>query len=272
MKIEDVKHVTVIGAGAMGRQIAMNTALNGRKEGYQVVLTDSFENAVDSARAWAADYLKGRVDKGRITQEEADTVSSRLTFTTDVDEGVKDAELVVEAIIEDLEIKKELFGRISKIVKADAILATNSSNLVSSKLAGVTRHPERLMNLHYFNPALVMKLVEVVKGPHTSDEAVECARAFGEKTGKAPIVIQKEIRTSSAWLDCPPKGDCRLCGQPHQRRRHPGGLPAAGEGHRLGGGHRHRLRKGPGLPHGPLQADGYDRPGCELLRPPGPLR
>ncbi len=185
MKIEDVKRVTVIGAGAMGRQIAMNTALNGRKEGYQVVLTDSFEKAVDSARAWAADYLKGRVDKGRITQEEADT--------TDVDAGVKDADLVVEAIIEDLEIKKELFGRISKIVKADAILATNSSNLVSSKLAGVTQHPERLMNLHYFNPALVMQLVEVVKGPHTSDEAVECARAFGERTGKAPIVIQKEI-------------------------------------------------------------------------------
>ena len=193
MKIEDVKHVTVIGAGAMGRQIAMNTALNGRKEGYQVVLTDSFEKAVESAKTWAADYLKGRVDKGRITQEEADTVSSRLTFTTDVDEGVKDADLVVEAIIEDLEIKKELFGRISKIVKADAILATNSSNLVSSKLAGVTEHPERLMNLHYFNPALVMQLVEVVKGPHTSDEAVECARAFGERTGKSPIVIQKEI-------------------------------------------------------------------------------
>ena len=83
--------------------------------------------------------------------------------------------------------------RSSKIVKADAILATNSSNLVSSKLAGVTQHPERLMNLHYFNPALVMQLVEVVKGPHTSDEAVECARAFGERTGKAPIVIQKEI-------------------------------------------------------------------------------
>ena len=67
MKIEDIKHVTVIGAGAMGRQIAMNTALNGRKEGYQVVLTDSFEQAVDSAKAWAAEYLNGRVDKGRIT-------------------------------------------------------------------------------------------------------------------------------------------------------------------------------------------------------------
>ena len=193
MKIEEGKHVTVIGAGAMGRQIAMNTALNGLKEGYQVILTDSFEKAVDSARAWASDYLKGRVDKGRITQEECVIASSRLAFTSDVDAAVKDADLVVEAIIENLEIKRELFGRISRIVKADTILATNSSNLVSSKLADVTEHPERLLNLHYFNPALVMKLVEVVKGPHTSDEAVECARAFGERTGKSPIVIQKEI-------------------------------------------------------------------------------
>ena len=123
MKIEDVKQVAVIGAGAMGRQIAMNTALNGRREGYQVVLADSFEKAVDSAKTWAADYLKGRVEKGRITQEEADAVSARLTFTTDVEAGAKGADLVVEAIIEDLEIKKELFARISRIVKADAILA-----------------------------------------------------------------------------------------------------------------------------------------------------
>lgn len=193
MRIEEIKYVTVIGAGAMGRQIAMNTVLNGRKEDYRVVLTDSFEKAVDSAKDWASVYLKSRVDKGRITQEVAEQVASRLTFTTDVDAGVKDADLVIEAIVEDLGIKKELFRRISKIVKSDTILATNSSNLVSSKLAEVTEHPERLMNLHYFNPALVMKLVEVVKGPHTSEEAVECARAFGEKTGKAPIVIHKEI-------------------------------------------------------------------------------
>lgn len=193
MKIEDIKHVTVIGAGAMGRQIAMNTALNGREEGYQVVLTDSFAQAVDSARDWAAGYLRGRVEKGRLTQEEADLVAARLTFSGDVDGSVKDADLVIEAIIENLEIKRDLFGRISRLCKPDAILATNSSNLVSSKLAGVTEHPERLMNVHYFNPALVMKLVEVVKGPHTSDEAAQTAKAFAERTGKSPIVIHREI-------------------------------------------------------------------------------
>lgn len=193
MNIEQIKHVTVIGAGTMGRQIAMNTAMNGRKEGYQVILTDSFPKALESAKAWAADYLAGRVKKGRLTQEEADFVGGNLSFSGDVDESVKQADLVIEAVIEDLEVKRKLFGQISQICKPDAILATNSSNLVSSKLADVTCHPERLLNLHYFNPALVMQLVEVVRGPHTSGETVEAAKAFAEKTGKCPIVINKEI-------------------------------------------------------------------------------
>jgi 3-hydroxybutyryl-CoA dehydrogenase len=193
MKIEEVKQITVIGAGAMGRQIAMNAALNGRKEGYRVILADAFPAAVEQASQWAEEYLKGRVVKGRLTQEEADLVGSRLTFQTDVDRSVEQADIVIEAIIEDLEIKRELFGRISQICRADTILATNSSNLVSSKLADITQHPERLMNLHYFNPALVMELVEVVRGPHTSQEAVEVAVEFARRVGKKPIVIQKEI-------------------------------------------------------------------------------
>lgn len=101
--------------------------------------------------------------------------------------------LVIEAIIEDLNTKRELFARISKICKPDAILSTNSSNIVSSKLADVTEHSERLLNIHYFNPALVMKLVEIVKGPHTSDEAAETARQFAIDTGKTPIVLHKEV-------------------------------------------------------------------------------
>ncbi len=188
-----LKRIVVIGAGAMGRQIAMNTALNGRAAGYEVVNCDSFSKAVDSARDWAADYLKGRVEKGRITEEEKESVSSRLTFTDQVDEAAADADFIIEAIIEDLDTKRELFGRISRIVKPETILSTNSSNIVSSKLADVTVHPERLLNVHYFNPALVMKAVELVKGPHTSEETIEKAKEFCVSTGKAPIVIRKEI-------------------------------------------------------------------------------
>lgn len=193
MKIDDVKKVAVVGAGAMGRQIAMNTVLNGRKYGYVVTLCDSFPKAVENATAWAKEYLAGRVKKARITQEEADTIASRWTVTGDVDGAVKDADVVIEAIIEKLDAKRELFAHISQLVKPDTLLATNSSNIVSSKLADVTKNPERLCNMHYFNPALVMKLVEVVKGPHTSEETAQLAKEFATRTGKTPIILRKEI-------------------------------------------------------------------------------
>lgn len=193
MKIEEIKNVTVVGAGAMGQQIAMNTALNGRAQGYKVYLCDSFPSAIEKATKWAADYLAGRVAKGRITQAEADEVASRLMITSDVDKAAVEADLVIETIIEKIEAKRDLFAHISKLCKPDTVLATNSSNIVSSKLADVTEHPERLLNAHYFNPALVMELVELVRGPHTGNEAIEVAQGFARNTGKTPIVIQKEI-------------------------------------------------------------------------------
>ena len=193
MKAEDVKTIAVIGAGAMGQQIAMNTAIKGLSSGYRVILCDSFPAALEKAEKWADSYLAGRVAKGRLTQETVDRVKANLTITGDVDGAAEQADLVVEAIIEKLEAKRELFQRISKICKPDAVLATNSSNIVSSKLADVTEHPERLMNIHYFNPALVMELVEIVRGPHTGDEAVEIARTFAVNTGKSPIILNKEI-------------------------------------------------------------------------------
>ncbi len=193
MTIDQIKTVVVIGAGAMGQQIAMNTVLNGRAHNYKVILCDSFPSAVEKAGAWAVDYLAGRVAKGRITQEEADKVSANLSFSQDVDAAAAQADLVIEAIIENLEIKRELFERISRLTKPDAILATNSSNMVSSKFADVTLNPERLLNIHYFNPALVMELAEIVRGPHTFEEAIQTAMAFARNTGKKPIIINKEI-------------------------------------------------------------------------------
>ena len=190
MKIEEMKTIVVIGAGVMGQQIAMNTAIKGRPSGYQVILCDSFPAAVEKAQAWADKYLAGRIAKGRLTQAQVDDVKANLTITGDVDGSAAKADLVIEAIIEKLEVKRELFGHISKLCKPDTVLATNSSNIVSSKLADVTDHPERLMNIHYFNPALV---VELVRGPHTGEEAVELARVFAVNTGKSPIVLNKEI-------------------------------------------------------------------------------
>lgn len=193
MKIEDVKTVVVVGAGTMGRQIAMNTALNGRAYHYKVINCDSFAKAVEGAEAWAKEYLDGRVTKGRITEDERKQVAGDLSFTTDVDAAAAQADIVIEAIIENLDAKQELFEKLGRLCRNDTVLATNSSNIVSSKLAGVTAHPERLLNIHYFNPALVMQLTEIVRGPHTSENTIEVAKAFAERTGKSPIVIQKEI-------------------------------------------------------------------------------
>ena len=193
MKSEDIKTVVVVGAGVMGQQIAMNTAIKGRASGYQVILCDSFPAAVEKAQAWADQYLDGRVAKGRLTQEQVDQVKANFTVSQDVDGSAAKADLIIEAIVEKLDVKRELFGRISKLCKPDTVLGTNSSNIVSSKLADVTEHPERLLNIHYFNPALVMELVEIVRGPHSGDEAVEVARAFAVNTGKSPIVLKKEI-------------------------------------------------------------------------------
>ena len=191
--LENVKTIAVIGAGAMGRQIAMNTAIRGLSSGYRVLLCDSFPQALDSARAWGKEYLEGRVKKSRLSEEEAAQVKESFTVTSDVDAAAAGADLIIEAIIEKLDVKRDLFSRISRIADPETVLATNSSNIGSSRLADVTAHPERLLNIHYFNPALVMELVEIVRGPHTGEEAVALAKAFARNTGKVPIVLQKEI-------------------------------------------------------------------------------
>ena len=182
MKIEDVKVVAVLGAnGAMGQQIGMNVALAGRDHDYKVVMYGRRPEAMEKTKAWADKYLAGRVEKGRITQDVADKVAANITYSTNLEEAVKDADIVIEAVKEDLQIKP------------DTIIGTNSSNICSSKLADVVVNPERLLNMHYFNPALVMKLVELVRNPHTNDETVETAKAFCLNTDKSPITINKEI-------------------------------------------------------------------------------
>lgn len=194
MKIEDVKVITVLGAGGvMGQQIGMNTALAGRAHDYKVVMYDLRPEDMERIKAWAVKYLAGRVEKGRITQEEADKVFANISYSTDLEQAVKDADLVIEAVKEDLQIKRDTLSAVSKVVKADTIIGTNSSNICSSKLADAVVNPQRLLNVHYFNPALVMKLVELVRNPYTNDETVETAKAFCMNTGKSPIVINKEI-------------------------------------------------------------------------------
>ncbi|GAV23514.1 3-hydroxyacyl-CoA dehydrogenase family protein [Carboxydothermus pertinax] len=185
----EVKKICVVGAGNMGHQISLAAAL----AGYQVTCTDINEEILNKAKKFVETYLPERVAKGKLTEEVANQAKANLTFTTSLEEACKDADFVIEAVIEKLDVKRELFKKLDELTPPHAILATNSSYIVSSKIADVTKRPEKVLNMHFFNPALVMKLVEVVKGPHVGDEAVEVTMDLARKMGKTPVLLQKEI-------------------------------------------------------------------------------
>lgn len=189
MNIDDVKNVSVVGAGNMGHQIALQCALCG----YKTVSTDVVPEVLNKAKAFVDTYLAGRVQKGKLTEDKAKETKNRISFTLDLAEAVKDADLVIEAVLERIELKRKVFADLDRLAPPHAILATNSSFIVSSRIADVTKRPEKVANLHFFNPALVMKLVEVVKGPHTSDETAEILMRFAERIEKVPILIKKEV-------------------------------------------------------------------------------
>lgn len=183
-----IKYVAVVGSGAMGSQIAMVSAL----AGYPVTLQDINPESLEKAQGFLKGQMNKRVEKGRYTQEEVDAAFGRLSFTANI-EDLSDADLVIEAIVEKIDAKRELFSALDKIVADGTILATNSSTIVSSKIADVVSRPENVCNIHFFNPVLVMDMVEVVKGPHTSDETAEKSMSFVKSIKKTPVLLQKEI-------------------------------------------------------------------------------
>ena len=185
----NIKKVCVVGGGLMGRQIALNTAIYS----YDVTLTDSDSSVLQNVLQWEDEYLSGRIAKGRMTKEQVEGIKKRFSVVSTLEEAVKDADLVIEAIIEREDVKRELFKKLSKLVREDTIIATNSSRICSSAFKDDVKNPERLANLHYFNPALVMKLTEVVQGEHCSDETAEALVDFSNSTGKTPVWLKKEI-------------------------------------------------------------------------------
>ena len=184
-----IKKVCVIGGGLMGRQIALNTAIYP----YEVTVFDANAAVLEDLAKWEDTYLAGRIAKGRMTEEQVAGIRSRFTICATLEEAVKDADLVIEAIIERKDIKSSVFRQVSALVREDTIIATNSSRMASSMFAADVANPSRLANLHYFNPALVMKLVEVVQGEHCSDETAQTLYDFAVATGKEPIWIKKEV-------------------------------------------------------------------------------
>ncbi len=189
MTREKIKKICVIGAGNMGHQIAVCAALSG----YKVTCTDISQEMLNKAEGFARTYLPERVANGKLTQTQADEAIANLSFTQSLEEAAGDVDFVIEASVEKIDIKRKLFADLDRITPRHAILATNSSYIVSSKIADATKRPEKVCNMHFFNPVLVMKLVEVVQGPHTSAETAQVTMDLCKKMGKTGILLQKEI-------------------------------------------------------------------------------
>jgi len=181
--------LAVIGAGSMGAQIAQQAALHD----VEVVLQDKDEAQLGKARESNRGHLARRVEKGKLSQANAELALERVGTTMDLGQAVFEADFVIEAVFEDIEAKRAIFEAVDGLAPPDAILASNSSTIGISKLADVTRRPERCLNMHFFYPVLVMDLVEIVRGPKTSDDAVERAVALARQIGRTPVVLNEEI-------------------------------------------------------------------------------
>ena len=189
MKIEDVKNVCVVGAGNMGHQISLLCAISG----FKTSCSDVVPEMLKKADAFVDKYLPGRVEKGKLTKEQAEAARKNISFTGDMKEAAKDADFVIEAATEILALKRKIFADLDKFAPAQAILATNSSFIVSSRIVDCTKRPDKVLNMHFFNPALVMKLVEVVRGPHVSEETANITMELCKKLDKVPVLIKKEV-------------------------------------------------------------------------------
>ncbi|MER8026813.1 3-hydroxyacyl-CoA dehydrogenase family protein [Glutamicibacter protophormiae] len=184
-----IERILVIGAGTMGRQIAMSCALGG----YATILQDISEQALAAARTELEGWAASRVAKGKLSQDEADRALGLLTQSTDLASSAAQADLVIEAAVERLDIKEQIFAQLGQATPAHAILATNSSTLPSSRIAAASGRPELVCNMHFFNPALVMKCVEVVRNEQTSDATVQAVTEVAKRLAKQPVLVNKEI-------------------------------------------------------------------------------
>ncbi|MBJ7604284.1 MAG: 3-hydroxyacyl-CoA dehydrogenase family protein [Candidatus Dormibacteraeota bacterium] len=181
--------MVIVGAGTMGSQIALQTAYSGR---YAVTLVDSVPEQLERARAQCQKLSARSVEKGRLSQEDADRALAALEFSADL-KPVAQAQFVIEAIVEDLGAKRDLWRQLGERAVREALLATNSSTIAISRLASEVAAPERCCNLHFFHPVTVMQLCEVVKGPVTSEETIRRAMEFVRSIDRVPVLINKEV-------------------------------------------------------------------------------
>ena len=191
-----IKRIAVIGAGTMGHGIAQVAAM----AGYETRLTDANTDALTGAWERIQSNLAGAVNRSKLTQTQADAAVARLTPAADLELAVRDADLVIEAIVEDLAVKQTLFHSLDALAADDAILATNTSSLSVARIADATRDPSRVVGMHFFNPVHIMKLVEIVTHERCGAGVVAAARAAAEHMGKTTILVRDTPGFASSRL------------------------------------------------------------------------
>ncbi|MFX0061096.1 MAG: 3-hydroxyacyl-CoA dehydrogenase NAD-binding domain-containing protein [Candidatus Hermodarchaeota archaeon] len=184
MKIEAIKHVAVIGAGAMGHSIAEVALMSG----YPVSMHDIKEEFVERGKSQIEWSLHKLASKARIFESDPEKFMANLTTTIDLEEAVKKADLVIEAAPENLELKKKIFADLDKFTPKHAILASNTSNMSITEIGNATNRPDKVVGMHYFNPPVLMQLIEIVKGDKTSDETIKLMVEFTTKCKKTSII------------------------------------------------------------------------------------
>lgn len=182
----ETQKIAVVGAGTMGAGIAQIVV----EAGHQVTLIDTGQELVDRGRDTIQGFLDRKVTKGTLTQARCDEILARLETSTDIEQGIAGAAMVVEAVFENLPLKQEVFAELDACSSSEVILASNTSTLPISKIASATKRPERVIGTHYFSPVPLMRLVEVVRGEHTSDAVAERTVGLCESFGKSPILIE----------------------------------------------------------------------------------
>jgi len=183
----EIKKICVLGAGLMGSGIAQISA----EAGYEVSMRDIEDRFVQGGLNIIKKNYERAISKGKMTKDQADALLSKVKGTLDIAEGVKGAQVVIEAVIENMDLKKQVYKELDQLCAKDTILATNTSGLSITEIASMTKRPEKVIGMHFFNPVPVMKLVEIIKGQSTSEETFAVIRALSEKLGKTPITVNE---------------------------------------------------------------------------------
>jgi 3-hydroxybutyryl-CoA dehydrogenase len=183
----EIKKVLIVGAGTMGGGVAQLCS----QKGIEAVVTDMNLELAEKAIARIDKGLSRRIEKGKITEADKQDVLSRISAAGDLS-FAREADIIIESVIEDLEIKKKIFAELDKLARPDVILATNTTSLSISAMADATSRPDKVVQMHFFNPPTIMKLIEIMPGSKTSQETLKAAEAFAVQLGKEPVVCEAE--------------------------------------------------------------------------------